>query len=163
VTARKPKPMGARLVELLLNAVDESTNLRVRVGQGSPNHHHAARARTPHAAPLVHQNGCIPERFRDQNRLAFARVQMEGTARGSHSIRVGSLGNGDPISESRLHGLPNRIVGAACQQPRDEPREESPSYGRSGGADRNSKATPDSLAGYYRRRPHRTHRPFCRV
>ena len=91
---RKPKPVGAQFVELLLNAADEAKDLRVRVDQRSPNHHKPARTGTPHAAPLIHQNGCIPERFRDQNRLAFTEVEMEGTAKGSHLRGAGSLGDG---------------------------------------------------------------------
>jgi len=117
VTGRKPKPVGAQFVELLLNAADEAKDLRVRVNQRSPNHHKAARTGTPHAAPLIQRNRRVPERFRHQNRLAFAEVEMEGTAKRGHLRGAGSRG-------------------------------------RSGGADRNPTATPDSSAGYCRRRPH---------
>jgi len=62
------------------------------------------------AAPFIHQDGYTPERFRDQDRFAFAEVKMEGMAKGSHLRGVGRLGNGDPVSEGYLHGFPDRVV-----------------------------------------------------
>ena len=107
-----PKPARTQLVELLLNVADEAKDLRVRIDQRSSNHHQAARTGAPHAAPLIHQDRRIPERFRDQNRLAFTEVEMEGTAKGSHLRGDGRLGDGGPVSESGFDSLRDRIIRA---------------------------------------------------
>jgi hypothetical protein len=105
--------VGAQFVELLLNAGDETQDLRIRVDQRRPNHHKGARTGTPHAAPLIHQNRRIPERFRNQNRFAFTEVEMKGAAKGSHLPGAGSVGDGNPVSESGFDRLRDRIIRAA--------------------------------------------------
>ena len=105
--------MGAQLVELLSQAADQATYLSVGVDYGRPNYHDAARTGTLHAALLVHQKGRIPERFGDQNRLTFPKVQMKGATKTLDLRRPGRLCDRDPFSEGRLNGLGDRIIRAA--------------------------------------------------